>query len=52
MLASDNLFGLPPAAPRWIRLPGDPPALVNKLRQDQADDEMGPLPPVPDGESS
>lgn len=48
MLASDNLFGLPPAAPRWIRLPGDPPALVGELRQEQAEAELGPLPPVPE----
>lgn len=48
MLASDNLFGLPPAAPTWVRLPGDPRALVNELRQQQAESELGPLPPVPE----
>jgi hypothetical protein len=46
MLASDNLFGLPPAASPYVQLPGDPPALRTELRQQQAEYEMGPLPPV------
>lgn len=52
MLANDNLFGLPPAAPRWIRLPGDPPALVSELRQKQVEAaRYEPLPPVPEDPS-
>lgn len=36
MPVNDSLFGLPPAAPKWVRLPGDPPALRAELEQEQS----------------
>jgi len=37
--------------PRWVPLPGDPPALTRWLaRQRMQEARYEPLPPVPDGE--
>lgn len=46
--ASDSPYGLPPAAPKWVRLPSDPPLLRAELEREQAEAEMGELPPVPE----